>query len=76
MNGKLFFKKFAGNRGSPSFAQGYGGQAADKTDEFRDWASDVGQRIFLSVATVLLFWRVTSESQRDVRKLAGGANHR
>jgi len=46
-------KKFAGNRGSPSFAQGYGGRAADKTDEFRDWASAVEQRIFLSVTALL-----------------------
>lgn len=57
----FFLKKFAGNRGSPSFAQGYGGQAADKTDEFGDWASDVGQRIFLSVTTLLLFLRVRLE---------------
>jgi len=57
----FFLKKFAGNRGSPSFAQGYGGQAAAKTDEFRDCASDVGQRIFLSV-TVLLLFSVTAET--------------
>jgi len=34
---------------------------ADKTDEFRDCASDVGQRIFLSV-TVLLLFSVTAET--------------
>jgi hypothetical protein len=28
---------------------------ADKTDEFKDWASDAGQRIFLPVTTLLQF---------------------
>jgi len=45
----FFLKEFAGNP-----------DHADKTDEFRDWASDVGEGIFLSVTMLLQFWRVGS----------------